>query len=490
MALVIGNGAYRNTLSLPNPKNDANDVATALKSANFETVLGIDLDKAGMDAAAVRFARAARDADVALFYYSGHAMQFAGINYLLPVDAKLTDEADLRLMVRADDIVSDVQLAKNLRIVVLDSCRDNPLAEALRRSIGVTRSAGLQRGLARLENAQGMIVAYATQAGSTADDGTGRNSPYTTAFLRHIQEPDEIGTIFRRVSADVYGTTNRRQLPELSLSVIGDFYLNGRVEGPAVTAADGRQQGTSGLTADELTWSFVKNREDVSDLRRFMSEFPNSPLRAEALKRIKSFARSHLLVQPLETPLTDFAQVSDRVARVSGVVAAMPVVQGEALAASPFNAAGVRVEGVRPTDIGRIPGLSKIVRQGSLADFFNGIVIGRGLADQLAVRANDMLSLMAAVRTAGAEPSPRLKTYKVVAVVETGIREFDNQLVYLPLGEAQSFFGRNNDATGIEVYAADPDDLVRLRSDINAAAQRPIFLIDWRQRLGLTADDK
>jgi hypothetical protein len=225
VALVIGNSAYQNAPRLPNPKNDAADVAASLKRSGFETILATDLDKAAMDDATIKFARAARTADVAMFYYSGHALQFGGVNYLAPVDAKLTDEADLRRMVRVDEIVSDLQQAKNLRILVLDSCRDNPLAEELKRSIGTTRALPLQRGLARIDSPQGMIVAYATQSGRTAEDGGGRNSPYTTAFLKNIQANDEIGTIFRRVSADVYEATKHTQLPELSLSLIGEFYL-------------------------------------------------------------------------------------------------------------------------------------------------------------------------------------------------------------------------------------------------------------------------
>jgi uncharacterized caspase-like protein len=127
-------------------------------------------------------------------------MQFAGVNYLMPVDARLTDEADLRRMARVDDIVADVQQAKNLRILVLDSCRDNPLAEQLKRSIGTTRAGDLSRGLAKIDSPQGMIVAYSTQAGRTAEDDQGRNSPYTAAFLKHIEAAEEIGTVFRRGS--------------------------------------------------------------------------------------------------------------------------------------------------------------------------------------------------------------------------------------------------------------------------------------------------
>jgi uncharacterized caspase-like protein len=228
VALVIGNGAYRSTPRLTNPRNDAEDVAAALKRTGFETIVGLDLDQSGMQEVAIRFARTAREAEVAVFYYSGHAIQYAGANYLLPVDAQLTDGADLRRLARVDDIVADLQQAKNLRILVLDSCRDNPLAEDLKR-----RSASVQRGLARLDSPQGMIVAYATQAGRTADDGAGRNSPYTAAFLKQIETPEEIGTVFRRISADVYQATQQKQLPELSLSLIGEFYLHGKPEIPA-----------------------------------------------------------------------------------------------------------------------------------------------------------------------------------------------------------------------------------------------------------------
>jgi uncharacterized caspase-like protein len=113
-----------------------------------------------MQDTAIEFARAAREADVALFYYSGHAMQFGGVNYLMPVDAKLSDEADLRRMARVDDILADLQQAKNLRILVLDACRDNPFADQLKRSIGLTRAANLERGLARIDTPEGMIVAF------------------------------------------------------------------------------------------------------------------------------------------------------------------------------------------------------------------------------------------------------------------------------------------------------------------------------------------
>jgi carboxyl-terminal processing protease len=274
VALVIGNGAYKNATHLPNPTNDARDVAAALGRTGFDVILGLDLDRAGLDDHAVRFARAARDADVALFYYSGHAMQFSGINYLMPIDARLADEADLRRLARIDDIVADLQQARNLRILVLDSCRDNPLAEELKRSIGRTRAASMSRGLAKLDPPQGMIVSYSTQAGRTAEDGTGRNSPYTAAFLKHIEAQEEIGTVFRRVSAEVYEATQRTQLPELSLSLIGEFYLKGRAAAGAATA----QQPVMPAPVDDAAraWSASHDTTSIAVLEAFIKEYGGS----------------------------------------------------------------------------------------------------------------------------------------------------------------------------------------------------------------------
>jgi hypothetical protein len=254
VALVIGNGAYRNVPRLTNPAHDAADVAAALKLVGFETIMATDLDRAAMDEAAIRFARAARNADIALLYYSGHALQFGGVNYLAPIDTQLTDVADLRRLVRLDDIVADLRQAKNLRILVLDACRDNPFANELRRSLGANRAVPLQRGLAKLDNAQGLLVAYATQAGETAEDGDGRNSPYTAAFLENIKAPEEIGTIFRRISSDVYETTGHSQLPELSLSIIGEFYLHGKVEISSAPQQSGLSRTLLGtpFNADEV----------------------------------------------------------------------------------------------------------------------------------------------------------------------------------------------------------------------------------------------
>ena len=288
VVLVIGNGAYARVPHLPNPVHDAEDVAAALKRSGFEIIVATDLDKAGMDEAMIKFARAARTADVAMFYYTGHALQFGGINYLVPVDAQINDEADLRRMVRVDDVIADMQPAKNLRILVLDSCRDNPLAEQLKRSIGTARSASVGRGLAKIDSPEGMIIAYATQQGRTADDGDGRNSPYTAAFLKNVETKEEIGTIFRRISADVYQTTHQAQLPELSLSLIGEFYLNGKLQITATPAPTPAPVDLCAAASDH--WKSTEAINTKAAYEDHLARFPTCSFASLARTRIVSLA--------------------------------------------------------------------------------------------------------------------------------------------------------------------------------------------------------
>ena len=300
VALVIGNGAYVNAPRLPNPSHDAEDVAAALKRSDFEVILGTDLSQAGMGDAAIRFARASRSADVAVFYYSGHAMQFNGVNYLMPVDAKLEDEADLKRMTRVDEILDDLQQAKNLRILVLDSCRDNPLADTLKRSMGLTRGASIQRGLTKMEAPLGTIVSFSTQAGRTANDGDGRNSPYTTAFLKHIEERNEIGDVFREISGDVYQASNKTQLPELSLSIIGKFYLNGPV---SVTVNPPAQPApVDPCSAAEAHWKAADSIGTIAAFEDHVARFPRCAFADLAKARIDQLKQKTALASPTAAP--------------------------------------------------------------------------------------------------------------------------------------------------------------------------------------------
>ena len=348
VALVIGNGAYRHAPTLPNPANDAGDVAASLKRLGFDTIVATDLDKAGMDDATIRFARAARTADVAMFYYSGHALQFAGVNYLAPIDAQLSDEADLRRMVRVDEIVADLQQAKTLRILVLDSCRNNPLAEELKRSIGATRALGLSRGLARLDAPEGMIVAYATQSGREALDGSDRNSPYTRAFLKEIEVQDEIGSIFRQVSADVYETTQHTQLPELSLSVIGKFYLHGAPEIAPKPADTAPQDFQAAQSVDSVTaWdAFLKQHPEGFYATLAQERRATSAAKLAAAQRA---ATSQVASADTKPQVVDkqAASASPPKATDTGTrIAALPPAPGQALA-PPATAEGATVAAAR-----------------------------------------------------------------------------------------------------------------------------------------------
>lgn len=287
VALVIGNGAYASTAKLPNPSHDAEDVAASLKRSGFEVLQGTDLRQADMQDLTIRFARAASKADVAMFYYSGHAMQYNGVNYLMPVDAVLSDEADLKRFVRVDDIVNDLQQAKNLRILILDSCRDNPLAETLKRSAGMTRAASIGRGLSKVEAPRGTIVSFSTQSGQTAADGSGRNSPYTTAFLKHIEEPQEIGEVFRDISSDVYDSSGKTQLPELSLSIIGKFYLNGPVSVTIAPAAPQAAPRADPCAAAEAHWKAADGIGTLGAYEDHITRFPNCIFATLAKARIE-----------------------------------------------------------------------------------------------------------------------------------------------------------------------------------------------------------
>jgi lipoprotein-releasing system permease protein len=206
--------------------------------------------------------------------------------------------------------------------------------------------------------------------------------------------------------------------------------------------------------------------------------------RKELLDKILGL-NGHLLVQPLESPLTDFEVVAERVAKVPGIRLAVPIVEGQALASSPFNAAGVLVRGIRMNDLMGLTSIAKNIRQGTLEGFDQGqgVVIGRRLADQLTLRAGDSVTLVAprgAVTPMGT--TPRIKAYKIAAVFEIGMSEYDAAFVFMPLPEAQAYFNRQGDVTAIEVYTTNPDRIAAFRPLVSEAAQRPIFMVDWRQR--------
>ncbi|MFT6672859.1 MAG: lipoprotein-releasing system permease protein [Afipia broomeae] len=206
--------------------------------------------------------------------------------------------------------------------------------------------------------------------------------------------------------------------------------------------------------------------------------------RKELLDKILGL-NGHIVVQPLESPLTDWKDVAERISKADGIRLAAPVVDGQGLGSSPFNAAGVFIRGIRAQDLNAVTSIAKNIKQGTLEGFDEGqgVAIGRRLADQLSLRAGDSITLVSprgAVTPMGT--TPRIKPYKVAAVFEIGMSEYDASFVFMPLTEAQAYFNRANDVTAIEVFTTNPDRIDVFRKAVTEAAQRPIFLVDWRQR--------
>ena len=259
------------SLVLSNPNNDAQDVAAALRSLGFEVLQAIDANKRDMDFSMAKFARLATDSDAALFYYAGHALQYQGRNYLMPIDAEVEDEVSLRYqMIAIDDVRAALDRASGVKVMILDACRNNPVVDSLRKKMsGETRALGGTRGLARIDKTQGTVIAYSTAADEVAADGQGRNSPFTTAFLKRLQEPGlEIEQLFRRVAADVNTATNGKQRPETYVSLLSDYYLN---------------------QTDRIAFEAIKDSSDPAPLRDFINRFPASSFAADARYRIQHF---------------------------------------------------------------------------------------------------------------------------------------------------------------------------------------------------------
>src|SRR6187402_2572336 len=223
VALVLGNSAYQNVAPLANPVNDSTRIAATLKEAGFDVVdsrrdlSAIDTRRALRD-----FADRSRDADIAVVYYAGHGIEVDGGNYLIPVDAKLERDTDVYdEALSLDRILLAIEPAKKLRLVILDACRDNPFAKSMKRTVA---SRAIGQGLAMVEpTSPNVLIAYSAKAGSTAVDGDGRNSPFTSALSRHIATPGlDVRRAFGFVRDEVLKTTGNKQEPFVYGSLGGE----------------------------------------------------------------------------------------------------------------------------------------------------------------------------------------------------------------------------------------------------------------------------
>ena len=284
VALVLGNANYQHAPPLANPKNDAEDMAALLRRLGFQVTAGLDLTDAAMEDRIRGFSRRARAAKVALFFYAGHGMQVAGVNYLVPVDARLADEADLPFETVALDLVLK-RMGGGTNLVFLDACRDNPFARGW---AGAGRSTSVGRGLTRVGEAggSGMFIAFATDPNRIAADGEGRNSPFTAALKRHIETPGlEINGLLTEVRRTVLASTGDVQRPWSNSSLSDPFYFL-----PSAALPAGRLNATT-LAVDAPDpatemWLQIRETANAQLLEGYLANYPNSRYRMAAAARL------------------------------------------------------------------------------------------------------------------------------------------------------------------------------------------------------------
>jgi hypothetical protein len=280
VALVIGNAAYKETAVLTNTRNDATDIAAALRRLNFEVLDGIDLDKRAMERLIRQFDQALAGADLAVFFYAGHGIQVSGQNHLVPVDARLAAEGDLDFETLSLNLVlRRMEREAKTSLVLLDACRDNPLARNLARSMG-TRNTAVGQGLAEVKTAVGTLISFSTQPGNVALDGDGRNSPYTSSLLKQIETPNkDLLTILATVRGDVVRTTGGRQVPWEHTSLLGPLVLSTSAAATPPQAAPPQtppqtpapERNLSGEAA--ISWVSVKDSTSPAVLETFIRRY-------------------------------------------------------------------------------------------------------------------------------------------------------------------------------------------------------------------------
>ena len=216
VAFVVGNAAYKNVPQLPNPAIDSKAMARVLRNVGFDVVEGSNLTRDAMTAKLLEFGKKSEGADIAVFFYAGHGIAVNGINYLLPIDADLKSEMDVKLgaAINVDLTLDQTMSDAKVKLVFLDACRDNPFAAKIR-SAKATRSVNVQTGLAEMKSGEGTLIAFATGPGQTALDGeAGTNSPFSRALVANIAQPGvEIQQAMTKVRAQVSDETSKRQLP-------------------------------------------------------------------------------------------------------------------------------------------------------------------------------------------------------------------------------------------------------------------------------------
>jgi uncharacterized caspase-like protein len=276
VALVIGNAAYADG-ALRNPVNDAREMARTLRGLGFTVLAHENLGKQAMEQAVLDYGRRIAAGGVGLVYYAGHGLQVRGRNYLVPVDARIADEAGTRVAaVDVDLLLEQMSTARNrVNVLILDACRNNPFERRLR---------GTSTGLAPVDAARGTLVAYATAPGSVAADGQGRHGLYTDELLKALRVPGlKIEEVFKRVRAGVAERSHGAQTPWESSSLTGDLVINITVQAPPPAAP-----APLAADRDALFWASVKDSQDPAGYRAYLKQFPDGTFAELARQRLSA----------------------------------------------------------------------------------------------------------------------------------------------------------------------------------------------------------
>jgi formylglycine-generating enzyme required for sulfatase activity len=292
VALVVGNSAYVHTTPLQNPKNDATDIAAALKQLGFEVIDGFDLNKSDFERKVRAFSAALQGAEAGVFFYAGHGLQVAGQNYLVPVDAKAetADALDWE-MLRLDLVHRTMERSASTNIIFLDACRNNPLARNLARAMG-TRSTEIGRGLAPVESGVGTLISFSTQPGNVALDGSGRNSPFAGALVKRIaSSSDDLSALLIDVRNDVRKDTQNKQIPWEHSALTGRFYFT-----PPQAAPPAAAPAPPLVSEAERTWAIVQSTKSIAVLEDFIIRYKDSIFAKLAQERIEELKKQQVAV--------------------------------------------------------------------------------------------------------------------------------------------------------------------------------------------------
>jgi hypothetical protein len=280
VALIFGNSDYQNAPRLPNPGNDATDVAAAFSRLGFSVTLIRNGTFDAMRRGLLNFAQQTPSADIAVVYFAGHGMEIRDENWLIPVDAELRmDFSASQEAVSLGSILPIASRARKLGLIILDACRDNPFSKQLQMS--QPGRALPARGFVAVEPPGSVLVVFAAKHGTTADDGSGRNSPFTAALLHNLETPGlEINYLFRKIHDEVYSATRQQQEP----------YVYGTLSSEPIYLKPAEVSRSPAEVA--LAWSAVKDTQDPVELETFLKQFGDNDFYAALARNRLSQLRS------------------------------------------------------------------------------------------------------------------------------------------------------------------------------------------------------